>query len=101
MGSNRRNADRVRFESGYHARIMGIDGTWHQQCSVVDISATGAKLMVQGTLDRMRAAEFFLVLSRTGHPHRRCKMAWVNGDTLGVRFVKPSETTKESTKRTP
>jgi hypothetical protein len=75
-------------------------------CIVRDISETGAKL-------RFRCApfitEFFelhipskeqIVQSKLvwidgcevgGLTFRRCQLSWVNGDTLGVHFLKPGE----------
>jgi hypothetical protein len=35
--------------------------------------------------------EFFLVLSSTGLAYRRCQLAWVNGDKVGVTFLKRGE----------
>ena len=39
--------------------------------------------------------EFFLLLSSTGLAYRRCELAWVNGDQIGVNFLKPSEKKKK------
>jgi hypothetical protein len=35
--------------------------------------------------------EFFLLLSSNGLAFRRCELAWVNGDKLGVFFIRPGE----------
>jgi len=32
--------------------------------------------------------EFFLLLSSTGLAYRRCELAWLNGDQIGVTFLK-------------
>lgn len=32
--------------------------------------------------------EFFLVLSSMGKAYRRCQLAWVNGNQVGVDFLK-------------
>ena len=32
--------------------------------------------------------EFFLVLTASGNAHRRCERIWLNGDEIGVRFLK-------------
>jgi len=87
MGANRRQGERIRFELGYAASIVAIDATWHRDCSIEDISKSGAKLAVNGSIVGLALDEFFLVLSRTGHPHRRCKLAWINGEQIGVRFL--------------
>ena len=38
--------------------------------------------------------EFFLVLSSMGKAHRRCQLAWVNGNQVGVHFLKLGEKKK-------
>ena len=88
MASDRRKDDRVTFERGFGARMMGIDGTWQRQCRMEDISELGAKLTVLGSIDRLPLKEFFLLLSSTGLAYRRCELAWVNGDQIGVNFIK-------------
>ena len=87
MAYNRRRNDRVRFEFGYAARIVAIDATWERDCLVADISLTGARLVINGSLEGLALAEFFLVLSRFGAAHRRCKLAWINGDEIGAAFL--------------
>jgi PilZ domain len=87
MGENRR-ASRVRLEHKYPVNLMGVDGTWRRSCVLLDISSTGAKIEVEGSIDVLRAREFFLLLSSTGLAFRRCELVWVNGATAGIRFVK-------------
>ena len=71
MGIGKRKTDRVRFEFGYPARIVAIDGTWFRDCLIEDISPTGARISLSGSIDGLNLAEFFLALSRTGAAHRR------------------------------
>jgi PilZ domain len=101
MGINKRQTDRVRFERGYSATIAALDGTWQRRCLVDDVSQTGAKLMVMGSIEGLDVNEFFLVLSPTGPIRRRCQMAWVDGDTIGVRFIhaKPADEAADRRKR--
>ena len=40
--------------------------------------------------------EFFLVLSTMGKAYRRCQLAWVNGNQVGVDFLKSGEKKKKS-----
>ncbi|WP_311980246.1 PilZ domain-containing protein [Bradyrhizobium diazoefficiens] len=68
---------------------MGVDGTWRRSCILVDASATGAKLEVEGSTEPLKAQEFFLVLSSTGLAFRRCELIWVDGSHVGVQFVAP------------
>ena len=70
------------------AHMMGIDGTWRRDCTMEDISETGAKLTVEGSVEGLHLKEFFLLLSSTGLAYRRCELAWVNGDQIGVNFLK-------------
>ena len=45
--TERRKGDRVTFERGIPAHMMGIDGTWRRNCVMEDVSETGAKLTVE------------------------------------------------------
>ena len=83
-----RKSRRVVFERGYDAHMMAIDGTWRRSCSVADISDTGARLIVDGDIQGLNLKEFFLVLSSTGLAYRRCELTRVNGDEVGVNFLK-------------
>jgi hypothetical protein len=86
MVTERRKGERITFERGIGAHMMGIDGTWRRDCTMEDISETGAKLTVDGSVEGLHLKEFFLLLSSTGLAYRRCELAWVNGDQLGVNF---------------
>lgn len=91
-----RKAHRVVFERGFSANMMAIDGTWRRPCTVEDVSNTGAKLTVAGSIEGLPLKEFFLVLSTMGQAYRRCQLAWVNGDQVGVVFIKPGDKKKKS-----
>jgi hypothetical protein len=86
--AERRNFGRVQFGRGYTARIVAIDGTWQRECRIGDVSDTGARLTVHGSVSGINTREFFLMLSATGAAHRRCERVWLNGDEIGVRFLK-------------
>jgi hypothetical protein len=83
--------DQVVFESGFKARIMGIDGTWWRECYIEVISQTGAKLAVEGSVENLKLNEFFLMLSTVGNAHRKCELVYVKGDEIGVRFLEKAE----------
>lgn len=87
MRWDNRKANRVRLEHKHPVNLMGSDGTWSRRCILLDVSATGAKLEVEGSVEVLRAREFFLVLSSTGLAFRRCELVWVDGVMAGVRFV--------------
>jgi hypothetical protein len=99
MGSERRIDDRVVFERGLAAHMMGIDGTWRRNCVMEDISETGAKLAVEGSVEGLNLKEFFLLLSSTGLAYRRCELSWVRGDQIGVTFLKQSDKKKKTGRR--
>jgi len=94
--TNQRSGNRVVFERGVPAHMMGIDGTWRRDCTIEDVSATGAKLTVDGSVEGLHLKEFFLLLSSTGLAYRRCELAWVNGDQIGVNFLKQGEKKKKA-----
>jgi hypothetical protein len=54
---------------------------------MLDVAAGGAKLSVTESLEGITLKEFFLVLSSTGLTFRRCELAWINGNQLGVHFL--------------
>src|SRR3982074_145278 len=85
-----RKSERVDFEHGIHVYIMGIDGTWRRDCMMIDVSQTGARLCVEGSLEGLDLKEFFLLLSSTGLAFRRCRMVRMAGDQIGVEFLKPT-----------
>ncbi|HEX7791914.1 MAG TPA: PilZ domain-containing protein [Afipia sp.] len=89
MGKELRKSQRIDFERGVDVQIMGIDGTWRRSCRMLDVSEGGALLTVEGSVGDLDLKEFFLLLSSTGLAYRRCKMVRVNGDQIGVIFLKP------------
>jgi hypothetical protein len=71
--------------------MMAIDGTWQRECTLNDVSDTGAKLTVASSIKGLSLKEFFLLLSSFGLAYRRCQLAWVNGDQIGVTFLKQKQ----------
>lgn len=63
-----------------------LDGSFASRpCTVVDLSDTGAKLVVDDlapTHTRLR-----LAFSRDVKSGRPCEVAWRRGKTLGVKFI--------------
>ena len=96
--TERRKAERVEFSHRFEAQMMAIDGTWRRPCLIEDVSKTGSRLTVEGSIEGLNLKEFFLLLSSTGLAYRRCELAWVNGDQLGVRFLTQAETSKATHK---
>jgi hypothetical protein len=87
MKYEHRKEERVHFEHRYPVNLMGVDGTWRRSCILLDVSQTGARLDVKGSLEVLRAHEFLLVLSTTGLAFRRCELVRVDGTQVSVRFV--------------
>ena len=96
LTTERRADHRVVFERGFPAVMMGIDGTWRRSCILEDVSETGAKLTVESSIEGLHLKEFFLLLSSTGLAYRRCELGWVNGDQIGVNFIKTGEKRKKA-----
>jgi PilZ domain-containing protein len=97
--TERSKGDRVIFERGIPAHMMGIDGTWRRNCVMDDVSETGAKLTVDGSVEGVNLKEFFLLLSSTGLAYRRCELSWVNGDQIGVTFLKHGDKKRKQARR--
>jgi hypothetical protein len=97
--SERRKDTRVVFGKAIEVAIMGIDGTWRRDCFMLDVSGTGARLRIQDSIEGLTLKEFFLLLSSTGLTYRRCELAWVNGEEIGVRFVAAPSAMKKRTDR--
>jgi hypothetical protein len=94
----KRKADRVGFSRGVSAQMMAIDGTWRRSCTMEDVSQAGARLTVDGSIEGLHLKEFFLLLSSTGLAFRRCELAWVNGDQIGIKFLKNEAGHRNSSK---
>jgi hypothetical protein len=97
MGWGARKSDRVTFANGYTVHIMGIDGTWRRKCTMLDISTTGARLVVEGSIEGLKLKEFFMLLSSTGLAFRRCSLVRVKGNEIGVKFIEDAIRGKRST----
>src|SRR5258708_2928717 len=93
----RRTGELISFDKGYEAQIMAIDGTWRRSCCLLDVSESGGKLSVESSIVGLNLKEFFLLLSSTGLAYRRCELAWVNGDQIGVRFLKVGKVKRGAT----
>jgi hypothetical protein len=83
----KRASNRISFERGHSAQIMGIDGTWRRDCTMLDVSVSGVHLLVKGSIAGLDLKEFFLLLSSTGLAYRRCELARIDGEKIGARFL--------------
>jgi hypothetical protein len=94
-----RKGTRVSFERAIDALMMGIDGTWRRECHLVDVSVSGAKLIVVGSMEGLNFKQFLLLLTPTGTIFRRCELVRVNGDEIGVRFLTKSDVCSKPARR--
>ena len=83
-----RKAARVKMDHRQPVNLMGSDGTWRRSCVLLDVSQSGAKIEVEGTLDVLQAKEFFMLLSSTGLAYRRCELVRVNGAEMDIQFLR-------------
>jgi PilZ domain-containing protein len=65
--------------------ILNSDGSVPVRCTMVDVSASGARLKLNATSEV--PDEFTLVLSREGRVRRRCQIVWRREDMMGIRFL--------------
>lgn len=99
MSTEKRGSHRVAFSQGVPVHMMAIDGTWRRSAMMEDASDTGAKLTLDGSAAGLQLKEeFFLLLSSTGLAYRRCELTWVNGDQIGVTFLKQADKKRVATK---
>jgi hypothetical protein len=66
----------ITLEGGFAAR----------PCMVLDLSATGAKIVVDDP-SSVTTAKIKLAFARDARTGRNCEVVWRRGKTLGVRFV--------------
>ena len=94
MAYGDRHNERVSFDRGIPVWMMGIDGTWRRDCVMLDVSQTGARLRIEGSLQGLNLKEFFLLLSSTGLVYRRCELVRVDGDEVGIVFLEQGKYAK-------
>jgi hypothetical protein len=95
MAGDQRQTPRICFNHQPAAWMMAIDGTWRRSCTIEDVSESGARLRVTGSLPGLHLKQFFLLLSSTGLAYRRCELVWVNGGRIGVWFPKSGKSPSE------
>jgi|SRR5271163_3612048 len=83
MSSNKRRTARQTVNS---TAWMEIDGDGRlRRCRLVDISANGARLIVENVENTPDS--FNLLLSRFGRPQYRCTVVWKRSNEVGVEFL--------------
>lgn len=87
MVEHEQRREHVRKSLSYYARIIADDGSWDFPCEIFDISAGGARLAIYCPPQTALSETFFLQLSQIRQTRRYCRIAWRQGNELGVRFV--------------
>jgi hypothetical protein len=83
MSSERRRA--LRQDMRWEALMLDPEGSVIDRCMMVNVSATGAKLILPASSAVPDC--FVLVLSRKGEVRRQCEVTWREEKSIGVRFV--------------
>ena len=84
MGAEHRKFPRRKVEQS--VLIRSVEGAIIGQCTMLDVSAGGARLKLEG--DVMVPEQFLLFLSKIdARLKRHCVVAWRKEKQIGVRFV--------------
>ena len=65
------------------------------------MASNGDRVTFEGSVEGLHLKEFFLLLSSTGLAYRRCELSWVNGDQIGVTFLKQGDRKRKAGRRAP
>ncbi len=68
-------------------KLVPGNGLPMRDCTVLDISESGAKLGVGSAGDL--PSDFAIMLSPRGYPYRRCRLVWRSAAQVGVSFYDP------------
>jgi len=75
----------ARRQFQYTARIFVDKETSPIKCTIVDVSASGAHVVLQKEQDL--PDHFSLMFTESGSMRRNCRVVWHTGPNLGVAFV--------------
>jgi hypothetical protein len=75
----------VRRIIAHGAMILNPDGSVLSPCTIMDVSATGARLKLQ--MPGQVPDDFTLLLSRNAKVRRKCETVWQSDTAIGVRFI--------------
>jgi hypothetical protein len=82
-GAELRKKPRRQFH--YAARIFTDQKVPLIACTLSDVSATGARVVLKG--DQDLPDRFLLLLTESGGARRNCRVVWRSGATVGVEFT--------------
>jgi hypothetical protein len=83
MDAEQRDTFRRTVRQG--ARLATTEGAALGTCIMVDVSATGARLVLDKPDPLPK--RFVLLLSHNGNLRRLCSVAWQSETTVGVQFI--------------
>ena len=66
------------------AKIIATDNKSVIDCTVRNLSETGAQLVIERTVEVPDRFQFFLA---NGDTIRNAEVAWIHGDRMGVKFT--------------
>ena len=90
VGNFRNQAElrrKPRRQFHYNASVLLGAKSVPQPCEIVDISATGARIVLAKECELPE--RFILLLTRSGEARRHCRLAWRDGLAAGVEFPAP------------
>jgi hypothetical protein len=90
VGNFRNRAElrrKPRRQFHYNASVL-LDGkSPPQRCAIADISATGARIVLEAECELPE--RFLLLLTPSGEARRHCRLVWRDGLAAGVEFPTP------------
>jgi hypothetical protein len=90
MASRAELRRKPRRQFHYNASVLLDSKSSPQACAIVDISATGARIVLQSECELPE--RFILLLTRGGEARRHCRLVWRDGLAAGVEFpAQPSQ----------
>ena len=91
MTRDRRSA--LRRPIRWKALILNSAGSLVSHCTIIDVSSTGARLVLPEPTELPET--FLLVLSRNGDVRRQCELSWIKEKRVGIRFLRPQQVSEE------
>jgi hypothetical protein len=85
----------LREHVNFPAWIQVDPGSQSHECTVLDVSEDGARIMVPSSVRLPR--EFWFILSKSDIRRRRCRMVWRSNDQIGVFYLGPLQLERSST----
>lgn len=86
MSNERRRA--ARQDMQWRGLIVDAAGAILGRCLMVNVSATGAKLLLAAAEDVPDS--FVLILAKNGEVKRQCEVTWRAEKSIGVQFIRPA-----------